>query len=260
MSEGIVAIGNDDKTGQQLWIGNEDARQHVVVPGTTGAGKTEALLSLVSNPLTHGSGFIFVDGNANNKVYAKVMALARKFGREYDVLALNFLVASGGKHSHTFNTFATDNPDVIRELLVSQIEANPRGGQSTGNEVFTARAIALLGALTPVLVWLRDNKGIPIDIEKIRFATELQSIASPALEKQFRHLHADTGSVEIMDVSDIPEAYLYPLKAYLGETCGYDASLRYNKQKSDCVFRSKSARHSEVMSATESEVKSAVPI
>jgi intracellular multiplication protein IcmO len=91
----------------------------------------------------------------------------------------------------------------------------------------------LLGALTPVLVWLRDNKGIPIDIEKNRFATELQSIASLALEKHFRRLHIDTGNVEMVDVSDIPEAYLYPLKAYLGETGGYDASLPYNRQKSD---------------------------
>ena len=233
MAEGVVYIGNDDKTQQELWIGNEDARQHVAVPGTTGAGKTEALLSLVSNALTHGSGFIFVDGKADNKLYAKVLALARTFGRDDDVLVLNFLVASGGKHSNTFNPFASGNADVIRELLVSQIEAIPRGGNSTGNEVFTARAVALLGALTPALVWLRDNKGLPIDIEKIRFATELQSIASLALDKKFRRLNVGTGQVERLEVSDMPEAYLYPLRAYLGETGGYDASLPYNKQKSD---------------------------
>ena len=233
MAEGIVYIGNDYKTQQELWIGNEDARQHVAVPGTTGAGKTEALLSLASNALTHASGFIFVDGKADNKLYAKVMALARRFGREDDVLVLNFLVASGGKHSNTFNPFASGNADVIRELLASQIEATPRVGNSTGNEVFMARAIALLGALTPALVWLRDNKGVPIDIEKIRFATELQSIALLALDKKFRRLNVETGQVEMMDVSDIPEAYLYPLRAYLGETGGYDPSLPYNKQKSD---------------------------
>ncbi len=189
---GIIYIGRDFRTGQQLWITNDDGRQHVVVPGTTGAGKTVALLSLVSNALMHGSGFIFVDGKADNKLFAEISALARTFGREDDVLALNFLVASGNKDTNSFNPFAWGNADVIRELLVSQIEANPKGG-SGGNEVFMSRAVSLLGALTPVLVWLRDNKGIPIDIERIRFATELGSIATLALEKRFLRLDVDTG-------------------------------------------------------------------
>jgi intracellular multiplication protein IcmO len=233
MSEGIIYLGNDYRTQQELWLGNEDGRQHVAVPGTTGAGKTEGLLSLVSNAFTHDSGFIFVDGKADNKLFAKVLALARKFGREDDVLALNFLVASGNKDSNTFNPFGSGNADVIRELLVSQIEENPRGGNTDSNHVFMGRAIALMGALTPVLVWLRDNRGVPIDIEKIRFATELQSIASLALGKRFRRLDVETGVITDMDVSDIPEAYLYPLRAYLGETGGFDASLPYNKQKLD---------------------------
>ncbi len=108
MAEGIVYIGNDYKTQQEVWIGNEDARQHVAVPGTTGAGKTEALLSLASNALTHArSGFIFVDGKADSKLYAKVMALARRFGREDDVLVLNFLVAVGANARTASNPFAS---------------------------------------------------------------------------------------------------------------------------------------------------------
>ncbi|HUB47671.1 MAG TPA: conjugal transfer protein TraG, partial [Acetobacteraceae bacterium] len=176
MSEGIVHIGSAFRTNQQLWVGNEDARQHVAVPGTTGAGKTEGLLGLVSNAMTHDSGFIFVDGKADNSLYAKVRALARRFGREDDLLVLNFMVATGNKDSNTFNPFASGNADVIRELLVSQIEQNPAGGNVDTNHVFMARAVALMGALAPALVWMRDNKGVPIDIEKIRFATELQSI------------------------------------------------------------------------------------
>ena len=233
MSEGVVHIGSAFRTNQQLWVGNEDARQHVAVPGTTGAGKTEGLLGLVSNALTHDSGFIFVDGKADNSLFAKVRALARRFGREDDVLVLNFMVASGNKDSNTFNPFASGNADVIRELLVSQIEQNPAGGSVDNNHVFMARAVALMGALAPALVWMRDNKGVPIDIEKIRFATELQSIASLALERRFRRLHVGTGRVEDIEVPDIPEAFLYPLRAYLGETGGYDASLPYNKQKTE---------------------------
>ena len=230
---GILYIGRDYKTGQELWISNEDGRQHVAVPGTTGAGKTKALVSLCANSLAWGSGFIFVDGKADNRLYADVLALARMYGREDDVLALNFLVASGNKQSATFNPFAWGNADVIREILVSQIESNPNGGDKGGNHVFMARAVALLGALTPALVWMRDTKGVAIDIESIRFATELESIVSLALNKKFRRRDPATGQAVLMDVPDIHEHLLYPLQSYLGETGGYDKSLPVNKQKSD---------------------------
>ena len=233
MAGGIIYLGRDFRTGHELWIANEDGRQHVAVPGTTGAGKTAALLSLASNALMHGSGFIFVDGKADNKLYAEVLALARRFGREDDVLVLNFLVASGNKDTNTFNPFAWGKADGIRELLVSLIEANAKGGSSNGNEVFMSRAVSLLGALLPALVWLRDNKGFAIDVDRLRFATELGSIAALALEKRFQRLDVETGKVESIDVSDIEPALLYPLSAYLNETGGYDKSLAHNKQKTD---------------------------
>ena len=233
MADGIANLGRDYRTGQQLWLANEDLRQHVAVPGTTGAGKTSALLSLCVNPLSWGSGFIFVDGKADNRLFANVLALARKYGREDDVLALNFLVATGSKHSATFNPFAWGNADVIRELLVSQIESNPTGGDKGGNHIFMQRATALLGALTPTLVWMRDFKGVPIDIESIRFATELESIVSMVKDRVFLRRNTMGGDPICIPVPEISEDLIYPLRAYLGETGKYDVTQPVNKQKSD---------------------------
>ena len=42
-----------------------------------------------------------------------------------------------------------------------------------------------------------------------------------------------TGAVATIPVADIPEALLYPLDSYLGETGGFDKSLAFNKQKSN---------------------------
>ena len=231
MAEGILYLGRDYRTGQELWLGNEDGRQHVAVPGTTGAGKTKALLSLCVNALAWGSGFIFVDGKADNRLYADVLALARLYGREDDVMALNFLVASGNKDSMTFNPFAWGNANVIRELLVSQIESNPNGGDKGANHIFMARAITLMGALTPVLVWMRDAHGVLIDIESIRFATDLESIVSLAKDKVFRHRDPATGTITGIPVPDINEALVYPLRSYLGESGGYDLSQPVHKQR-----------------------------
>ena len=50
---------------------------------------------------------MLVDGKADNKLYGEVLALARRFGREDDVLCLNFMVASGVKDSETGSSSTT---------------------------------------------------------------------------------------------------------------------------------------------------------
>jgi intracellular multiplication protein IcmO len=227
---GSLYLGRDATTGQELWISNEDARQHASIPGTTGAGKTTAIVSLLANSLTHGSGFVLVDGKADNTLYGEVLALARRFGREDDVLALNFLVASGVKESSTFNPFATGNADAIRELLASQLGEQ----QATDNNgVFRGRAIALIGTMAPVLVYMRDEMGIAINIERIRFALELKGIWMLATQKRFLIRDPRTGDVSEIPVPNIPEELTYPLRAYLGELPGYDISVPYNEQKGE---------------------------
>lgn len=231
---GTIYLGRDWLTGRELWISAEDGRQHGTIPGTTGAGKTTAILSFLANALTHGSGFVLVDGKADNKLFGEVVALARRFGREDDVLALNFLVASGAKDSNTFNPFATGNADTIRELLASQL--GERRAEDP-NGVFRSRAIALIGTMAPVLTWMRDHKGISINIEKIRFALELRGIWKLATKRIFESRNPETGEIDEVKVPDMPEDLIYPLQAYLGEIPGYDTSLDYNKQKTDEPFK-----------------------
>ncbi len=217
--------------GHELWITPEDARQHMTIPGTTGAGKTTAILSLLANALAQGSGFVLVDGKADRDLFGKVLALARRFGRDDDVRVLNFMVASGLKDSNTFNPFAIGNADAIRELLASQLgEQAP----NDANGVFRERAVALIGTIAPVLVWLRDHKGIPLNIELIRFSIELRWIWKLAMEKIVLLRDPETGDLTELDVSgDIPEDITWPLRSYLGELPGYDPSLPLDKQKGD---------------------------
>jgi len=132
-----------------------------------------------------------------------VLALARRFGREDDVRVPNFMVASGLKDSHTWNALATGNADTIRELLASQLGEKT---ENNANGVFRDRAVALLGTIAPVLVWLRDHKGITLNIEVVRFAIELRWIWRLAMQKVVALRDPDTGAETELDVSaDIPE-------------------------------------------------------
>ncbi|HTW51854.1 MAG TPA: type IV secretion system DNA-binding domain-containing protein [Stellaceae bacterium] len=217
--------------GHELWATAEDARQHIAIPGTTGAGKTTAILSLLANALAQGSGFVLVDGKADRELFGKVLALARRFGRDDDVRVLNFMVASGLKDSHTFNAFAAGNADAIRELLASQLGEQQ---QNDPNGVFRERAVALIGTIAPVLVWLRDHKGVALNIDVIRFSIELRWIWKLAMEKIVLLRDAETGAVSELDVgAEIPEDITWPLKSYLGELPGYDPSVPLDKQKGD---------------------------
>ena len=229
-ANGTVFIGWSI-AGHELWLTAEDARQHMTIPGTTGAGKTTALLSLLTNFLAQGSGFVLVDGKADRDLFGKVLALARRFGRDDDVRVLNFMVASGLKDSHSFNPFAIGNADTIRELLASQLGDQ---AQNDPNGVFRERAVALIGTIAPVLVWLRDHKGVPLNIEVIRFSIELRWIWKLAMEKKVLLRNVETGTVTELDVSsDIPEDITWPLRSYLGELPGYDPSMPLDKQKGD---------------------------
>ncbi|MBN8925247.1 MAG: conjugal transfer protein TraG [Rhodospirillales bacterium 69-11] len=218
-------------TGDELWITPEDARQHITLPGTTGAGKTTAILSLLMNALGQGSGFVLVDGKGDRELFGKVLAAARRHGRDDDVRCLNFTVASGVKDSHSFNPFSIGNADAIRELLASQL-----GEQNSNdpNGVFRERAVALIGTIAPVLVWLRDVKGVPLNIEIIRFSIELRWIWKLAMERIALLRNAETGVIDELDLDgEIPEDIVWPLKSYLGELPGYDPALPLDKQKGD---------------------------
>ncbi len=90
-SEGILYLGNimdkDETTYMnELWLTNDDARTHILYLGTTGSGKTEGLKALVTNALSWGSGYIYVDGKADTDLWGSLYAVGRRFGRDDDLL------------------------------------------------------------------------------------------------------------------------------------------------------------------------------
>jgi len=219
-----------DLDGRELWLAPDDVRQHISIPGTTGAGKTTTILSLLVNSLAQGSGFVLVDGKADRTLFGSVMGLARRFGREDDVRLLNLMVASGFKISNTFNAFAIGNADAVREVLASQLGEQ---ASNDSNGIFRERAVALIASISPALVWLRDHRDVPLTIDFIRSSIELTWIWKLAMQKTFKQRDYHTGEEAEVDVQEIPEDVIWPLKSYLGELPGYDASVPLDKQKGE---------------------------
>jgi intracellular multiplication protein IcmO len=164
-AEGILYLGNVKDTDEEIWFTNSDARTHVLYLGTTGSGKTEGLKSMVSNALTWGSGFIYVDGKADTDLWSSLSSLVRRFGRDDDLLVLNYMTGNSDSKapSNTMNPFSTGSASYLTNMLVS-LMPDAEGD----NAMWKERAVSLIGAMMPIMTWKRDFQEIPMSVRTIR--------------------------------------------------------------------------------------------
>ncbi len=172
-AEGILYLGNVEKTSEEVWFTNSDIRTHFLYLGTTGAGKTEGLKSLVTNAMSWGSGFVYVDGKADTDLWSSLSSLVRRFGRDDDLLVLNYMTGNADVRapSNTMNPFSSGSASYLTNMLVSLM---PESGGD--NAMWKERAVSLVGAMMPILTWKRDNQEIPMSVRTIRDYLSLNNV------------------------------------------------------------------------------------
>jgi intracellular multiplication protein IcmO len=177
-AKGIFFLGNEVRSGKEVWLTNSDCRQHFLLLGTTGTGKTESLLGFASNAVSWGSGCLFIDGKGDVNTFASFYALARRFGREDDVLVMNYMtgntdVGAGGGVllSNTMNPFSHGASDTLTNMIVSLMD--DVGGDGA---MWKGRATSMLTGLMRALIWLRDNNRIDLNVGEIRDHMNLKRI------------------------------------------------------------------------------------
>jgi intracellular multiplication protein IcmO len=164
-AEGILFIGNEKKTQQQVWYSNSDARTHILYLGTTGSGKTEGLKSFVTSALSWGSGFIYIDGKADTDLWSSLSSLVRRYGRDDDLLVLNYMTGNSDARapSNTMNPFSSGSASYLTQMLISLMP------EAEGdNAMWKERAVSLLSSLMPALTWKRDHQDFPMSVNSIR--------------------------------------------------------------------------------------------
>ncbi|GJM07227.1 MAG: phosphoesterase [marine bacterium B5-7] len=220
-SRGICYFGNERKTNEELWFNNDDMRTHVLIFGSTGSGKTEALVSIAYNALLQGSGFIYVDGKGDNSLFSKIYSMSRSMGREDDVLLVNFMTGAKdivgpqeNRVSNTLNPFATGSSSMLSQLVVSMMDgasATPDG------DMWKGRAISFVEALMKILVYARDQGHILLDANAIRLYFPLPKVEAIGADNVFPRFEQEAVSLE-----GTPDVVLQPIKHYLDTLPGYD--------------------------------------
>lgn len=224
-ARGIYFFGNELRTEQELWFANEDMRTHVLIFGSTGSGKTEALVSLSYNALIQGSGFIYVDGKGDNSLFAKVFAMVRYMGREDDLLLINYMTGAKdiigpqkNRLSNTMNPFAIGSSSMLSQLVTSLMES---GSASGDGDMWKGRAINFVEALMKVLVAMRDAGHILLDANTIRNYFDLNRIEAMVVDKVFIR-----DEQEPINIESYPSVILEPIKNYLVNLPGYNAEKK----------------------------------
>jgi len=224
-ARGISLFGNELSTGEELWFSNEDMRTHCLIFGSTGSGKTETLVSLAFNALVQGSGFIYVDGKGDNSLFAKIFSMARRMGREDDVLVVNFMTGARDivgpqekRLSNTMNPFANGSSSMLAQLVVSLMDSS---SNTPDGDMWKGRAIVFVEALMKVLVYMRDRGAILLDANTVRNYFELPRLESIVVDKQFPR-----DGQEPVSLADVPPIVMEPIANYLINLPGYDKSKK----------------------------------
>ncbi|OGT26877.1 MAG: phosphoesterase [Gammaproteobacteria bacterium RIFCSPLOWO2_02_FULL_42_14] len=220
MARGIYYFGNEIKTSDELWFSNEDMRTHVLIFGSTGSGKTEALLSLAYNALLQASGFIYVDGKGDNNVYVKIFSMVRSMGRDDDLLLINFMTGARdvigpqeARLSNTLNPFGSGSSSMLSNLVVSLMG---EASASSDGDMWKGRAIGFVEALMKVLVAMRDAGCILLDANTVRNYFHLPKLESIVLDKVFPR-----DGMESVSLENFPPVVFEALVNYVITLPGY---------------------------------------
>lgn len=204
--------------GQPVWLSDPMTRSHFYFAGTTGSGKTTALLStIVVNALTQGSGLVFIDGKADIKTFHDLYNLAAIYGREDDIRIINYVTGNRDvfdtptfKISSTYNPFAQESAGTIQEMLKSMIDSG-----EGGDKMWEGQAGALVSGSVPVFVYMRDKFNFPLSPRTYRKGLELSVLFDIAF-----HGKVFNSEANLVD-GEIPAHILGPLRGFLSLIPGF---------------------------------------
>ena len=220
-ARGIYHFGNDLQTKNELWFGNDDMRTHALIFGSTGSGKTEALISIAYNALVQSSGFIYVDGKGDNGLFAKIFSMVRFMGRDDDILLINYMTGARDiigpqekRLSNTLNPFASGSSSMLSQLVVSLMDSS---SASSDGDMWKGRAIGFVEALMRVLVTMRDSGHLLLDANSIRNYFLLPKLEAMVIDKLFLR-----DGDEAISLENMPPSVLEPITNYVFNLPGYN--------------------------------------
>jgi hypothetical protein len=138
--QGAVLLGLNPKFRPHYLEPGERAR-HILVSGTTGSGKSEALKLFAGNDIASGRGLIFFDMKADREQAHALFEMACRAGRKDDFL---HFTTDLGTRCHSYNGTSAGSTEVLTDRLMM-------AGEWSKEPYYPKVAEAALGRIIPAL-------------------------------------------------------------------------------------------------------------
>lgn len=160
---------------REFGIGKDQMCRHFLFLGTTGAGKTETLMSWFADVLDirNSGNVIFIDGKGDAKMHAKLSALIAQKNRETSSYTINFLKQEKMSTSNTYNSILTMSPYKGVSFMGSLL---PSGGEGNA-DYFKNRGIAMLTLPLAGLRIRNEFFGEPFSLSLLQNSTSTLNIS-----------------------------------------------------------------------------------
>lgn len=156
---------------EKKWILNE---YPMLVVGSTGAGKTETLLSMLSQYIKNNEGFIYFDGKGDNMIYSKIFSYMQENNKLSNLYCLNFMLGSRDLLEESKNT---------EEKLSHSIDPiNPM----IGNENYFSYFFGRIGVVIHEILREINNQNQLMDIISLESCLMLNNLIKWNKENTFK--------------------------------------------------------------------------
>lgn len=227
--KGCIYFGQEMATGKEIYLDEEEARRHMLLMGTTGAGKTEAIRSLCFSFVLNGSGFSMCDAKGTYALYYDMYSLARSMGRDDDVLLMNFLTGDQNVRETT-EVKVSNTIDLIGEASHTGMTQTIMSLVAGGDEFWKGRAAALLSAQTAVMTYQRDKWRIPASLMRLEDLMSMTNLANVYLKA--KEVAEDSENYNPNSPDYLPEYIIRNLFLLL-ESIGYNPAVPVKEQHPD---------------------------
>ena len=230
----LYCLGLEVNEGRPLYMSDTNMRQHILVMGTTGAGKTELLLFLSAQAMAQGSGVLFVDGKGDVKTWFRLFAIASRLGVEENLLLLNFGTniekgVSRYELTNSINPFSVGSAAELSEMMSDLMAAASGDGA-----MWKGRAEGFMRDLMAALVYIRDEYGVSIGAGMLADYMPLDSLesllgyGSRVNDPRFRYVLPEGSQPYIQIVR-----FLEALPGYTRPTAGQPGAQQNNQGRAE---------------------------
>lgn len=160
-------------------LGDADMDRGVLVRGGGATGKTSALLSMFGSVVDSGRGCVFVDGKADARTLAAIVAGAS--GRVGDLIHLDLAGDDPARDTSTCNPFAWMTGRAMADLVMP-------AGDAVGRVPPLARF--LVGATMGALAFLRDRGLVDLEARTVREHLSLRRVIDLSDDNKYPEMPA----------------------------------------------------------------------